>query len=251
MKVFSQKDPAWGDLKLGESDYTMRGEGCLTVAITQAAFMAGYITDPGVTCKSFSEAGVYTPKTYSAGPGLVLWYSVKNIFPAFNVEPGLNRKYQFVQVLVNGRVAHWILRVDGTYYDPIDGSTFSELPAKYKVTGRAFSANISLVTPVDPTPETPPPALEPTPTPTPAPEAPRFPRNVEVTHRLGLKVRRAPDHNSEEVVEKRLTYGSIVSVCEEVIGSDPYGDGKNVWLLTTVSRDQGTPRYIWAGATNY
>lgn len=62
----------------------------------------------------------------------------------------------------------------------------------------------------------------------------------------GLYARVSPDHTSASVPEKNLYYGDKLTIKGVVQGSDPYNDGRNIWLHTYVSS-----LYIWAGATNY
>lgn len=74
---FLQKDPQWGDEKLGSSSYTMAGSGCLTACIASALQMqniavseiqkasdgdSGKTITPGILNKYFSEQGVYDSK---------------------------------------------------------------------------------------------------------------------------------------------------------------------------------------------
>jgi N-acetylmuramoyl-L-alanine amidase len=69
---------------------------------------------------------------------------------------------------------------------------------------------------------------------------------VQVTNKGGLKVRVSPNHLSEDVPAKFLHFGDKLTIKGTVQGSDPYGDGRNIWLHTYVSG-----LYIWAGATNF
>lgn len=61
-----------------------------------------------------------------------------------------------------------------------------------------------------------------------------------------LIVRTGPGTNYPSVPAKQLAAGNSVECFEVVTGNDPYGDGRNLWLHTEVSK-----LYIWAGGTNY
>lgn len=149
---YVQTDARWYGTRLGESAYTMGGFGCLTTAHAQAFKLAGWDISPKQVVDAFNTKSVYTDRHYleskpGAGdgqPGLLLWSRVSKAFPQYQVSIGsYERHYKFYQVLTVRRTEHWLLQVDGVWYDPIDGSeTAGELPKKYRFTGSVRSADI-------------------------------------------------------------------------------------------------------------
>lgn len=141
MEIYTQTDPRWSGLHIGNSPYTMGADGCLTTAVAQAFLMTGYTgITPDVLCKN---TNLYTPE------GDWKWYATGNVYPYFHVHfQSTVGKYQFIPVIgtfthPNGttfKSQHWLLRVNGTYYDPAYGNT--GLKSSYVLSGTPSSADI-------------------------------------------------------------------------------------------------------------
>lgn len=219
MTLYSQRDPRWSPLDMGASPYSMGQYGCLTTAIAQAFELAGWTAnDPGVVCTELSKNGGYTGVSYPQGPGLVIWDAIARSFPEFHWRGATGGAYSFVQVwVVDGavRYEHFLLELNGTYYDPIDGT--QGLKGNYQLTGFRETADID------------------------APVGSRFPLTVVVKGPLGLKVRQQPTTASAAIDPATLQPdpaafidpGNSFVAVGEVAGQDPYGDGRDKWLATT------------------
>lgn len=160
--MFNQKDEGWASLTIGDSPYLMRGYGCLTTDLAQALALSGYAVTPGSVVTALSAGNGYTDRHYketSTGSadglsGLLLWMNVSRSYPQVTMYLHDGGAYAFIQVIASyqfGRFEHWVLRVNGIYYDPIDGTTSPVLKSNYRPTGDVKSADISpFVPPVIP-----------------------------------------------------------------------------------------------------
>lgn len=150
--MYIQTDSNWKGLHIGASEFLMGSEGCLTCDQAQAMTMAGYTITPADLCQDpslYTDAhyGESSPGANDGQAGLWLWYRMQNRFPQYHVFLDASGKYQFVQVTATWsgrRYQHWVLRVDGKYYDSIDGAITDGLKANYAATGRVYSANIDV-----------------------------------------------------------------------------------------------------------
>lgn len=133
MIIYSQRDPKWVGLNIGESTFKMGPFGCLTTCLAQAFLLAGYpdIT-PGVLC---------TTKSFYDTQGDLKWFNETAVYPQYKIHYRSDvGRYVFVQVKVNHTTQHWLLLVDGVYYDPEFGNT--GLKKQYTPTGYVCSADI-------------------------------------------------------------------------------------------------------------
>lgn len=132
MDIYRQTDPRWSGLSIGSSPYKMGPFGCLTTCFAQALLMAGYSITPGDICLK--------DDLYDA-QGNLLWFKVGLTYPQLHIHFKSDvGRYKFVQVLVNHKAQHWLLLVDGVYYDPEYGNT--GLKKNYTFTGYICSADI-------------------------------------------------------------------------------------------------------------
>jgi len=114
MEIYSQRDPRWASLPLGESHYTVGSDGCTATCVAQALTIAGWNVTPGDLVTRLNENHGFTDKHYleshpGAGdgkPGLILWYKVQELYPQFHFGSG---GYTF-QPGVWGKTVHWCLQ---------------------------------------------------------------------------------------------------------------------------------------------
>jgi len=156
MEIYSQKDPRWAAMQLGESGLTMEHWGCTITAVAQALTLAGWGVTPGDLVGALNNNGGFTKD------GLILWAKIGEAYPQFHFGGG---GYAFIQGIW-GKYQHWVLKdmSTGQVYDPFYAAT--RPPAGFMETGRIRTAAI------DRRPE---PQPEPEPTPEPQPEEPETP----------------------------------------------------------------------------
>ena len=147
---YSQRDPRWGNDKMGHSSILMKNEGCL-VSITAAGMtFFGHVETPGTLNRKLTDNGGY------ASPNLFYWNIPAILYgdilktedrsfvngAGFETEVShiLSKKrpvWAMVDFVPGGSFnQHWVLiigKVEGVFYllDPWDG-TVQALGAKYK-----------------------------------------------------------------------------------------------------------------------
>lgn len=130
---YLQWDPEWSDDRIGESDSSMGGAGCLVTSVASAANALGFAITPKDLNRKLTEAGAYAgdrliwTKLSEILPGL--GYSYKRIFSASTMEKDLaDGRLPIVSVRFLGDgVTHWVLIVgaeDGEFmiYDPANSA---------------------------------------------------------------------------------------------------------------------------------
>lgn len=220
--MYSQTHGDWAYLAVSDSNQNIAEIGCLTMDTLYALVLAGYEIDPVFAIGSFNTHGVYTT-TANKPSGRLIWTNVQRVFPQFHYGSG---PYQFVQVTING-AEHWLLKYNGTYYDPNGGVTFTAIPGKYKPTGIVRSASI------DPAPIK---VMEDV-TP-PAPSLGQF----KVNEGVRLNIRNAPFTNC--LVLAKLAPGTVITPIERVQGQDVFGDGTVGWYKVATETVTG---WVYAG----
>jgi len=126
---YLQADPQWGRDRIGQTQSTMAGEGCLISCVASAAEAMGFRTTPKELNQKLAEAKAYAGdrlvwnKIGTAVPGL--GYSYKRLFTSSTIEKDLaDGKLPIVNVRFLGDgVTHWVLITgakDGDFliYDP-------------------------------------------------------------------------------------------------------------------------------------
>lgn len=213
---FSQKDARWAGLPLGTSPYKMGPYGCLTTNHAQAFALAGYTVDPGTVVEAFNRVGAYTDEKYSGGPGLLLWSKVALAFPQYHWHEDGSGRYKFQQVIATwntGRFEHWVLIVDGVYYDPIDGTT--GLKANYRPTATIHSADIDAA-PTPPEGQIPVKVIF---------DAQRI---VKVTAEPYLNLRPGPNSEGESLLHLPTGHSYYI---QGYVHGEPVG-GNDIWYIT-------------------
>ncbi|GLQ24444.1 hypothetical protein GCM10007853_23180 [Algimonas ampicilliniresistens] len=71
--IYSQKDPRWGQDKLGPSNGSLAKEGCVVTSVAMAMTNLGYEIDPGELNRRLMETGNYTPR------GWLIWNGVSEV----------------------------------------------------------------------------------------------------------------------------------------------------------------------------
>lgn len=219
--IFSQKDPLWSSMKMGSSPYTIGSFGCLTTAQAQAMQLAGYLINPEDLA---IHPELYTDEHYKAGPGLWLWNKMGDFYPQYHFLLSAEGMYKFVQVIAtypSGRYEHWVLQVNETYYDPLDG-TSGGLKANYRPTGIVRSANI------DPAP---PPAEPDIPENIPVKILFKYNRTVKITASPYLNCRTEPTSQGGDAnIFKKLPLNHLYYVKGYVRKEDV--EGNDIWYIT-------------------
>lgn len=235
MTNYSQRDPAWVNAQIANSPYTVGQVGCLLTAHCTALAFHGWNVTPA---EFAAHHELFTDSNYPAGPGLLLWWKVSSIYPQYHFHLDDSGVFKFVQVIgtwthSDGSVyrgEHWLLQVDGTYFDPFDGSM--GMKSNYRPTGLVHSADIDLA------------PAEPVIVPVVATENPA-PTTfwITVTART-LNVRQEPTTASP--IAQQLHAGDRVECALATMGADPYGQGNNVWLKSHIHG-----LYLYSGGTDY
>ena len=133
--TYSQQNPAWASVAIRGSSYSVGQYGCLLTAFATALNLAGWPVTPfEVATRSIFDAGLFD------------WYKAANSYPQATFSPDASRQYKLVRVtgtFPSGYVGeHWLLLADGTYYDPLNGSSFQSLPSNYAPSGFVRSYDI-------------------------------------------------------------------------------------------------------------
>lgn len=146
MDSFSQRDPKWADLHLGQSPLKMGRYGCTTTCIADLSTYFGDNFTPGWAVKNIK----YTPD------GLILWQSCKFFKFAFerrehgrndaNIEAALKDLNRAV-ILQVANASHWVVALGkllGVYRiaDPWVGDKSTMLRYKNNITGAAYFRKI-------------------------------------------------------------------------------------------------------------
>lgn len=130
---YLQWDSEWADDRIGESDSSMGGAGCLVTSVASAANALGFIVTPKELNRRLTKARAYAgdrliwTRLGEALPGL--GYSYKRIFSGSTMEKDLAAgRLPIVNVRFLGDgVTHWIL-IDGAedgeflVYDPANSA---------------------------------------------------------------------------------------------------------------------------------
>lgn len=135
MTIYTQHDPAWENLPLGDGVYHMGvpgvGFGCTTVCAAQLLTLAGWNLTPGDVNNGLNASGGYTVRGYQpawpdGGSGLILWRhpGLEQAFPQFHFNDG--GPYHF-WVGSLGAYQHWISEKDGVFYDSISGQSTTDI----------------------------------------------------------------------------------------------------------------------------
>lgn len=220
--IFSQRQPEWAGIRLGNSDVNTGGFGCVATDLAQALNLAGYKDiDPGVVVNALNKNGGFTKD------GLLIWAVAERCFPQFHYNAHDDSKYNvtFVQGLW-GRFNHWVLQSGTGFSDPYYG--VNAIPAGFKPTGTKRIASI-----------------DPAPTPEPTPE---FPKTVEVIYEGNTNVRTQPNTQSSIVPQPTdsgfLNKGNTFTAVALVDGEDPYGQGNSRWYQSAKGN------FVYSGACN-
>lgn len=75
IRYFLQNDPEWKSDRLGSSNYTLGGSGCLVTVLAASMNHLGVKIDPQKLNNLFTDKGVYT------GSGEIIWYKIKDAVP--------------------------------------------------------------------------------------------------------------------------------------------------------------------------
>jgi hypothetical protein len=140
--MYSQTNPAWGDLQLGTSGLPCKFFGCTVTAVAEALTDAGYIVTPDTLIIDLNNIGGFT------SDGLLIWAKVSQLYPAFHFG---GEGYRFVQGMW-GKFQHWILqKPDGSYVDPYYGTDHA--PEGFIANGVVRTASIDVLQAPEPAPE--------------------------------------------------------------------------------------------------
>jgi hypothetical protein len=148
-QVFLQNDAAWSGDKLGVSDYSMGGHGCLVCCIASAMCALGPTTDPGSLNSALADNGAYTEE------GEIIWgklkalgadYTYSRDFSAQTLERDLKAGLlPIVKVKYRGAgVFHWVLVVgaDNEDFLVLDPLNAAKEPIPLKTHGRVFAYRV-------------------------------------------------------------------------------------------------------------
>lgn len=150
VRAFLQNDARWSSDKLGDSEFSLGGHGCLVCCIASSLCGLGIDTDPKSVNEALAKAGAYTPE------GEVVWnklkdafgagYSYRNDFSAGTLEKLLQKGLlPIVRVKYKGTGAeHWVLlvgsgREDFLALDPLEPSGE---PIPLKTHGRVYAYRV-------------------------------------------------------------------------------------------------------------
>ncbi len=137
MRYYSQNDPLWKNIKIGNSKLTLGNYGCTTCCICTLASWFGDIITPRVLAKT---AFCYT------NDGLILWLKLKDLFQKIQF---LYRYYSFNEKIIDEYVIknpdtavllnvdhnyHWVaaLNKSKTGYKCVDPWTYPAKVRNYK-----------------------------------------------------------------------------------------------------------------------
>ncbi len=71
--IYSQKDPRWGQDKLGGTSGSLAREGCVVTSVAMAMTNLGFEIDPGEFNQRLTETGNFTPR------GWLIWNGVSEV----------------------------------------------------------------------------------------------------------------------------------------------------------------------------
>ena len=114
--LFKQNDPAWGDQKLGTTDFSMASTGCTVSALAMVIASKGIQIDPALLNKELTRHKAFTKE------GLLIWSGVKavtnNQFAAYLEDKPTHKLIDkqlsqgnpvIAKVLCGDQVWHWVL----------------------------------------------------------------------------------------------------------------------------------------------
>lgn len=78
VRIYLQNSPEWNTLKLGNSNLSIGGYGCLLAVIASSMYELGYDYNLKELNKLFKQGNVYTSR------GNIIWYKINNLFPKIN-----------------------------------------------------------------------------------------------------------------------------------------------------------------------
>lgn len=233
MDTYRQQDERWRHFPLGESRYRMGepgvGFGCTTVAVAQLLTLAGWNISPGDVVDKLNHERGYTNNEYPyGGGGLLYWRTpgVEKSFPQFHWNTSDGSYHLWVGSY--GGYSHWISEKDNVFYDSITGRQFATVNEVQQVVGvknlhLAYRCSIDAV---------------------PTPVLVTFRVKVNVLDGKGnpanLSIRSTADHTKNNKVAT-AKYGDEFDCIESIVGTDPYGDGRNTWYRLSEFR------FIWSG----
>lgn len=140
MKILSQKDPQWANVRLGQSNKTNASDGCLNTCNSAVTDEIGNYHNPKWTAQNldFTLAGLF------------LWASIIKVKLDFvyrfylqddvKIKKAFADPDQFVVLQVNNNHWLWLVGVKGGYrvMDPFYGDVIRITQRKYKITGFAI-----------------------------------------------------------------------------------------------------------------
>jgi GH25 family lysozyme M1 (1,4-beta-N-acetylmuramidase) len=140
IKVLSQRNPEWFDIKIGDTNENLGGKGCLITCISMITDYVGKYLNPGELAQTLD----FTPEVlllWNSLPkgGLDFVYRFKNR-DDLKIKKAFKDPDQFVVLQVNNNHWVWLIGVKGGYKvaDPYYGDIIFLSKRKYRITGFAI-----------------------------------------------------------------------------------------------------------------
>jgi len=251
--LYSQRDPRWSNLVIGDQPETMGQVGCAITSLAMARTDAGYPTTPDQMLGQLSSTGglLHNLCYWARMAGFVYYHDYSAIAaPLDTIKGFLAAGNQVLMAVHIGKSTnpykanHYVHLVDADFN--IADPWFNEIAPITKEYGQPAKAILGVIVFHWDAP-TPPVAVLEVPAVgmlVSAPTAPEFPRNVTVTNPAGVKVRTAPSIDKTSSVTSILKKGDTFIAVSKVEGGDPYGDGHNQWYKSQFNH------YVWSNACN-